>query len=148
MSSRKQQALDRLLDVSGPGCFNEVTGTWMVGRRHHHHHHHAAPPPPPPPPPEPSPEPEAPEPEARTISSTTASPTTTTPSGGFYPDYSVFANRGMGMPAGTCFSSTLNMASYPYLKNPGGQRLNFKLASQGRISNRGGYVSPVIVKIL
>ena len=40
MSSRKQQALDRLLDVSGPGCFNEVTGTWMVGRRHHHHHHH------------------------------------------------------------------------------------------------------------
>ena len=48
MSSRKQQALDRLLDVSGPGCFNEVTGTWMVGRRHHHHHHHhrVAPPPP------------------------------------------------------------------------------------------------------
>lgn len=107
MASAKQQALSRLLDVSGPGRFNEETGTWMVGRRHHHHHRHVAPPPPPPP--EPAPEPEAPEPSA-----TTASPATTTPSGGFYPDLNLSHGP---LSVGRKFSTTNVYPNYPYMSN-------------------------------
>ena len=124
MSSRKQQALDRLLDVSGPGCFNEVTGTWMVGRRHHHHHHHhrVAPPPPSP---EPSSEPS--EPEMTSPLATTASriPATTTPSGSFYPDILTFTKRGSAgitvstLKTGDRFSTT---EIYPNLPNTAGAK--------------------------
>lgn len=131
MSSGKQQALSRFLDVSGPGCFNEETGTWMVGRRHHHRRRHVAPPPPPEPSSEPASEPAS-EPvsesEAPSTKSQLSSITTK-----FYPDYASLANRSPLSP-GTRFSSIVDMTKpRPYPRNPGNQRRNYKLVIRGGI---------------
>lgn len=141
MSSRKQQALDRLLDVSGPGCFNEVTGTWMVGRRHHHHHQrHVAPPPPPQSAPESAPE-STPEPETSGPSSTLKATQLLQPSQ-FYPTWPLPGRFGGGriMAVGDRFNSTYIFPNYPSTLNyrPGTIRRSYIVTSRTRQIGRLG----------